>query len=519
MSDEKKETKPLTGRTAWDFAAEVTQRLGLSILILIGIAYGFYKYHEATKSMQERLNATNKELRETSVAIGDINKTMIENIKGGLSGLDELQSRLDGLKEQTVAEAKKAADAIALQKEADEARVKAANELKEAKLEYDRLQKLRIAKSGPFKEKVQSLISSLLSDESLDDPDIEMLAKEIRRDYLVDPLVLFQAVAKDPNVENLERLNDLDGLKIDVLMKIIKENETGFTSWMHLHKEDLSDSKAVVGVVKVSEDQPIGFVSLGYDNEQRRVWEIDVALRFAWVYFPSVHNWDVDSAAAIFEGSSGDFYIGSVSMMPPGLSRGQIHLSDAIRYGWANEDYICPILAGENPNLKLIALDDLRAKEPATFRQLAESRDEASTAAMMIRKAETFSAATVVPVSLGRGTEDFVNIRATIIQTLDAAVRRDAKKRQNLALKNFSESNWGRIAAVALRQQFTVRELEVSADRLEISVICSFQDHKTEEIFATKMNFRREQALPESKWRIIGFLRPEPRQSALQKAY
>lgn len=530
MSDEKKETKPLTGKTAWDFAAEVTQRLGLPILILIGIAYGFYKYQDqnlrfedarkkATESVQEQLNAAHKELRETSVAIGDINKTMIENIKGGLSELDEIQSRLDGLKEQADAEAKKAADAIALQKEADESRVKAVNELEKVRLEHERLQKLRVAKSGPFRDKVKSLIS-LLSDTIVDDPNIVKLAMEIRQDYLVDPLALFEAVVKDPNVENLQRLSELDGLKFDTLMEIIEENEAGFASWMLAYEEDPSDFEGVVGVVKVSEGQARGIVFLDYYKEQERVWDVSFLLSLAWVSFPSVHNWDVDSAAAIIEESSGDFDLGSVSMMPPGLSRGQIHLSDAFRQTLV-EDFKLLILAGEDPNLKSITLDDLRATEPMAYRQLAESWDEASKAANMIRKAETFSAATVVPITLERGHGDLGNLRGTIIQTLDAAVRRDTGKRQKLASGNFPESNWGPLASVALNQHFVINKLEVSSDRLEVSVTCSFRDHETEDILTAKMNFRREQAVTQSQWRITGFMemQPEPRQSALQEAH
>ena len=530
MSDEEKEPKRVTGRTPWDFAAEVTQRFGLSILILAGIVYGFYKFQdqalnfeqarqEATASVQQQLNEAHKELRETSVAIGSMNKTVVENIQGGFNTLQELQSRLKGLQEQANAEAKKAEDAIALQKNADEAKLKAVNDLEKVRLEHERLQKLRVAKSGPFRDKVKSLIS-LLSDKPLDDPNIGKLSEEIRQDYLVDPLALFEAVAKDPNVENLQRLSELDGLKFDVLMEHINKNESGFVGWMLGYEDDPNDFEVIVGIVTVTEGQAKGIVALEIDKEQGRVWDVDLLHCFIWVSFPSVHNWDVDSAVAIIDDSSEEFYFESVSMMPPGWSSGQINLADAFRYGLiGDEDYGFLILAGEDPNLKLITLNDLRTTEPKAYRQLEESRSEASTAIKMMHKAETFTAATVVPITLDRGLGNLGNLRATIIQTLDAAVRRDAGKRQNLARENFPNTNWGLLAAMALNLQFNVRRIEVLPNQLDAVVFCSVQDHETEEILTAKMYFGREKALPQSQWYLTGFSPPERRQSALQKAY
>ncbi len=242
MSDEKNETKHLTGRTAWDFAAEVSQRLGLSILILIGIAFGFYQYQnqalkfkkaeqESNKDLQEKLNSAQQQLVDSAVAVGQLNKDMIDNIKSGLGELQGLRDSIKVYQEQAEAEANKTEDAIAKQKEAEEATVRAKNNLEKAKSEQERLKKLRAAKSGPFKEKVQSLISKL-SNESLDDPDIEILADEIRQDYLVNPLALFEAVAKNPNAENLEKLRDLEGFKYDAIMNIFEDNKAGFAAWM-----------------------------------------------------------------------------------------------------------------------------------------------------------------------------------------------------------------------------------------------------------------------------------------------
>ena len=101
MSNGTKKALPVTGRTAWDFAAEISRILGPGILILVGIAYAFYKFdrarQDATREMQQQLNAANQSLRETYVAIGSMNKTMIDNIQNGFDTLQGLQTRLKDL--------------------------------------------------------------------------------------------------------------------------------------------------------------------------------------------------------------------------------------------------------------------------------------------------------------------------------------------------------------------------------------------------------------------------------------
>jgi hypothetical protein len=519
MTNEEKEPQRVTGRTAWDFAAEVAQRFGLSMLILAGIAYAFYKFEQvrqdATKSVQQQLNEAHKQLRETSVAIGNMNKTVVENIQGGLNTLQELQSRLKGLQEQANAEAKKAEDAITRQKEAERASVNAAKELEKVKLEHERIQKLRVAKSGPFRDKVKSLIHSL-SQKHIDDPNIAKLAEEIRRDYIVDPCEILRTVAKDPYAANLKSLGDeLEGLKLDTLKQIAQENAAAFASWMVLH----GPTTALFGVVQTSDYEAIGLIFIEADEE--RIFSVDVVSRAVWLIVPDKDNWDLCSIVSLSipqqaneEGM--DVFGTTRSSFPVG----QKSLSDLTRDFSGPGAYKVDILVPPDPALQPITFEHVQKEYPVAYKELVTD-EEIAALTMMIHKAQIFNAANIVPVSLGQGHTDIGNLRAAIIQTLDAAVRRDTKERQNVAGENFPESDWGPLAAMALKPEFTVSGLDISLDRLEASVICSFRDPDTNNIFRAQANFKRAQALPQSQWHITGFMErpPVPRPSAAQQAY
>lgn len=508
MGKEKEESTRVTGRTMWDFGAEVAERLGLGILVLIGIAYGFYKYQQATESVQKQLNEAHRELRETSISIGTMNQKVVENIKGGLDTLEELQTRLKRLQEQANAESKKAEGAVAQQKKAEEARANAVNELEKVKLEHESFQKQRIARTGPFRDNVKKLIKLLQEDPS--DPNVAELAEEIRHDYLVDPEIVLQTVADDPSTENLQRLEELDGLRIDVLMEIVKENKAGFASWAHYMSN--RGQNAVIGIMKVSEEgnKAVGLVFLEYDSEQMRVYSVNVADSFTFVYFPSVHDWDATSAIGVVY-AQGKIYGESLYGIPSDLSRGQLRLSDMIKSSLIGEDYMISMLAGEDPNIKLIALDELLTKEPATFSYLVDSEDDISISTTMMKKAERFNAASVVPITIGSGLGDIGELRSTVIECLDAAVKRDDRKRQSLAREDFAKSIWGLLAATVLQPDFAIYQIELLPNSLEAAVFCNVEDLRA------MMYFRRDQALPQSQWRLTGFSPPE-RSQMLQKA-
>ena len=529
MSDEKKETKSLTGRTAWDFAAEVTQRLGLPILILIGIAYGFYKYQEqnlkfedarkkANESVQSQLSTAQKQLVDTAVAVGTLNTDIINNITGGLSQLDEIQKRLEGLEEQAAAEAKKAADAVALQKEAEEATIRAKNDFENFKLDKETEQKLRIAKSGPFRDAVKSLTSLLLSEKPVYDPNIKNLAKKIRQDYLVDPLVLFQAVVKEPNAKNLEELRELEGLKYDAIVNILKENKAGFATWILVNEKGEEHASYLMGVVRASEKRFLGMVFFDIDDEGR-IWSVDSLTNFFLLVHPNLFDWDNYVTTAIIDHSSGKMEQENVDEIPSSWPQGRMKLSDLIPWfvGVRGKGVEYQVLVGEDLKIMPFTLDEFRTDEPVIYSRLLErARTPVEEVGIMLRTSKTFNATTVVPVSLERGHGNLGNLRTTIIRILEAGVRRDAKERKNLAGDRFVGLDWGMISATALHEQFRVNELVVSFDRLEVFVACSFQHFLMDEILTTGMSLKREKADPQSKWQVTGFRRPSGGQQLQQ---
>jgi len=257
-------------------------------------------------------------------------------------------------------------------------------------------------------------------------------------------------------------------------------------------------------------------------NDKERIWDIEAITNFFLLVHPNVFNWDSYIATAIMEDSTGDMDYDHISEVPSGWPQERMNLSGII-LGMTDSDrkYEFQVLAGENLSIMPITLDELRSEEPVIYGKFLEhgyySIDKVE---MMVRKSKTFSAAPVVPITLGRDQENIGNLRLTIIQTLDAAVKRDTEKRQNLSRENFPKSNWGYLASVALNQKFAVHRLTVSTDGLESSVTCSFQDYETDEILTVKMNFRREQTFMQNPWRITGFLKmpPKPRPSVLQQS-
>ena len=380
-----------------------------------------------------------------------------------------------------------------------------------------------MARSGPFKEKVRSLINNLLSGEPLDPAEIGKFAQDIRENYLVDPLDLLEAVAADPNARNLQGLSELEGLKSDTLVDVVPKSRTDSASWLLLKQED--QTVGLIGVFGMSEYEATGFVLMEFSKEGR-VWSVEPGSRLAWVSLPSTHDWDSNLIFAVLE-ENGYIDLERVStQVVPSLPSGQKRLSDLF-FGWLSEESEEPFkvepLAGTDPNVKPIALEDLQTKDPATYKNLVmELEDEFETAAMMIRRSKTFSAATAVRLDLVHGHGDVGNLRETIVQALDAAVKRDSKKRQALAAEDFSKSNWGPLAAVALKQQFAVRDVLVLADRLEASAACYYLDEQTRSIHRAKLTLARKQASPQSRWRITGFalMGPDEReQQARQAAY
>lgn len=527
MSDEKDDKEPQTGRTAWDFAAEVSQKLGLSIVILIGIAFGLYQFQdqalklkeaerESNKDLQEKLNSAQQQLVDSAVAVGQLNKDMIENIQSGLGELQKLQSSIKLYQGQTEAEARKAMDAIAKQKEAEEATIRAKNDLKKLKLENETQQKLRIAKSGPFRDKVRDLVS-LISDESADDSTIKNLAKEIRGDYLVDPQVLFQAVAKNINAENLEKLSDLESVKYDAIKNILKD-KTNFAAWMLVQKEGKID--CAFGVVSGEEKRFFGFVVIEFDDKER-IWYINGYEYGFLLVFPDILNWDNYISVAFFANSSEleNMVDREIDKVPPGWPQGRMKFSDMISGMYNDPEYDVNDLAKENLSIMPITFDELQSLLPNVYNLLLGEDDlYVQELRMMEHKSKTFSAASIVPISLDRGHGDLGNLRSTILEILDAAVKKDNEKRQKHAKKSFR--NWGLLASVVLNEQFVMNKLEVSLDRLEVSITCSFLDYETKNILTAKMNFRREQTFRENPWRIAGFVKipAEPRQSVLQQS-
>ncbi len=481
----------------------------LGLLILAGVVYAFHAYlkqgiqseklrQDATRDIQRDLNAANKSVRETYVAITTMNQTIIQSIQDALDTLQNLQARLKQLQEESLKEAAKADEAIAERTKAEEERDEALKDLQQVRRDQDTDKKDRVAKSAPFKEDVNALVSLLPSDEDLTGPEVHALVSKIRTLYLVDPLSLLEAAAKDTSVKNLQALDDLEGLEFDTLKQIATQNEAGFASWMLLEADK---DQMLLGLVQVSEYAIHGAIAIDFD--QGRVYNIDPLTRLSWVSFPSTRNWDVELVTTITDDLNGDRDYETTPMGPLSSAPGEARrFSDLLPVDLTSAP---KVLAGEDPRIRPVPLDELHETNPATYKALLMEEDRAEIAAAMMRRSEAFSASTVIPIALGEGDGDLGNLRQTIVQALNAAVKRDKQKRSALAGENFNESNWGRLAAVALNQRLRVQDLSLSPERLEASVVFVYQDQESGDVSGAKLTLGRAQPLRESGWRITGF--------------
>lgn len=514
MTDEQTKAKPVTGRTVWDYVTRISKDFGLPIVILVVIGYGIFMFQQQAMQYQSQLNKANQAVTETYVAIGTMNKTALQNIRESLDMHQTLQARLKELQQKAMAETQKADEAVAKCQKAQEDEKQAREQVKELKAEHEQMKKDSAAKSGPFKEDVKALVTLLTSEQRIDMDEIGTLAAQIRVEHLVDPNKLLEAVANDPSIKNLQKLNELEGLKVNTMMNIATKNDANFDGWVSFVEEP-DMVRGLLGAVIISDDQVKTSIFMLTDED--RVFLVETTKRLFVVSFPSPNDWDSNLMVMASEELDGDFFYDTV---PAGeiadLTTDEFPLSRLLLI----DILTTKVLAGKEPRLKPVSLDNLREKDLTAYNKLITSEDTAALAARMIRNSETFSATTILPITMGQRYPDLGNLRETIIQALNAAVRRDNKQRQALAAKDFSQSNWGLLAAAALTSEFTFRNLFLSSDGREASAVFSVRRQDLPGLRTARLTLARPEPNAQAKWKLTGFvktIREETTQSLIRQ--
>jgi len=502
----------------WDFATEISRKLGFSILVLIGVLYGFYKYQEqarlfeesrqnATKNIQIQLNAANESLRNTYIAIGTMNETMIGNIKKAFGTLQLLQDRIATLQGESEVAMETAAKAVEEKLKAGEQRAKALGQLQEIKDEQERLQKLRVSRSGPFKDDVTKLVTLLRSDRSISNNNIVELAGDIREKYLIDPVNLFDMVSKDASISNLKELAQLEGISVETLNRIVSENQSKFATWMLLKAE--TQDKAMLGIVKAYEEKFIGGILLEID--EGRIYKSDNIYRASFIALPSLSNWDDQVIGMVSVDLEGEF---EFTEIPPAFFR--THPRDKIRLSellFFEEEVKSTLLSGKEGTFRPISIEELQKKETSTYEKMF-SIDDVKVIMRTVIRAKTYDANSIVPVTLGEGFGNIGTLRDTIVQALNAAVRRNQSKRNSLAEKEFISSNWGYVGTAALGNNLIIKQLSLSQDRLEASFIFDYIDLVKNADYESNLVFKRASSSPKAKWRLAAYSsKPKARKS------
>lgn len=507
MTEKGKSEKEVTGRSVWDFSTEISRKLGIFIIVLVGVLYGIYKYQEqarlfeesrqnATKNIQEQLNTANESLRDTYVAIGTMNETMIENIQKAFGTLQLLQDRIARLQRESEAATETAAKAVAEKLEAGEQRAKALAQLQEIEAEQERLQKLRVARSGPFKDDVTKLVTLMRSDRSISNDNILTLASDIHEKYLIDPVTLFDMVSKDTSIRNLKELEQLEGMSVETLTRIAKENQSNFSTWMLMEAEGI----AMLGIVKAYETKFKGGIL--FEINEGRIYKSDNIYKGSFISFPSLSNWDDQVIGMMVEDLEGELEFDEIpATFFHTHPRDKIRLSEWFSF---EEDIKRTLLSREEVTFRPISIEKLQKTEPSTYEKIFSIGD-LKVIMRTLTWAKTYDANSIVPVTLGESYGNIGTLRDTIVQTLNAAVRRDQSKRNSLAEKEFISSNWGYIGAAALGDNLTIKQFSLSQDRLGASFIFDYIDLMKNADYESNLVLKRANSSPKAKWRLAAY--------------
>lgn len=127
-------SKPIIGRTFWDFATELTRRLGIPILLgllaFAGVVFGFYSFYKykqaANLAAMQYISATRE--------LGEMTKTIITN-------MTESFDALEAAKAETARAQRGLDEALKRQQQAEKARSDAEEKQRDAEVQLAELQR------------------------------------------------------------------------------------------------------------------------------------------------------------------------------------------------------------------------------------------------------------------------------------------------------------------------------------------------------------------------------------------
>jgi hypothetical protein len=444
MSNGEQQKTPTTGRTINDLFAEIAARLGVPILILIGVVFAMYMFVEQSQKgrleQQKQLEKAHEALRETYVAISTMHGAMLENVQGGVATLTDLQARLREVQDQEELAAQRTQEALAAKRNAEEELQKVQEKKEQIVNENKEKQQLRAERLGKFGEEVQKLVDEIVKERETNNPNITALAQKIQADYLIDPVETLAKFKKEGASESvLADLERFEGLSLSQLDKIAKENKMEFKLW-------LAHGEFVIGIVEPEEQLVHGFVV--FTTSEDRVYDVEAYDSIQLLTSPSVTNWDQRTALVVAT-AKGKYDLTDLERpIDDGLTMSSF-------MGLTSELPGKPkVLSGVDLRMPTVTIENLLSSNRVLAAVLRRESQIFHKLASMLDRADSFSASVLIPP--GRFSP---SLRDAVVKTINAAVKRNNEQRVDLA--GDRSIAWGELAAIALQPSFNLNDFSV----------------------------------------------------------
>jgi len=511
------EPAPKVGRTPWDLGAELVEKLGIGVLVLVGFFFALWQFRAqeadirdgllekardaeaarlaALSESQEQLRESNESLRESSESLVRMNKDVVQNLSEGFEKIQALQKELEPLREQRAAEqeaAERAAEerkqvegelkeklALLRTAEANAERAKseakqAERQLAEARTELEKFRERVLERYGEFREDVERLVEAVeeVSDD-LRGTELPELADEIRTSYLIDVHSILAPLADEPGEADSQAIAELAGMSREALETFARSEDNPFEYWGAWG----GDEAYVMALGTGLEYGWRGYAVFELSDD--RVVEVRAGDRFLFVSVPSEDDWDDVRIHNVYEDLDGELDSDQVDVRPDG--EGRISLARLAREGDGSE---LETLRGEAPSFPLLELDaEVDGPERRLLRRAIADSSRLEYAEGMLERARSFDASDLLPAVLPDGSTPSAGLRESLVRVLDAAVRRDPAARRALSHPSLDD-DWGVLGAAVLGYDFELGSLAEDPPGDRAAFRAAYLDRYDEEMTA-----------------------------------
>jgi len=544
LVDETPRTQRVTGRTPWDFAAEVLiemlRAVGPVMIIVIGfLVFVYLGYQQinkartqATKDLQASLDQAQNSLINNTKELGDMHGEIIQNITSMLELANKVDKNNIEQREKFAEEVKKEEEKLdKLRKEGENAAKSLERDI--AKLEKEREELIEYLKEQKEKEIQNKLASDKKIEEQEEKHKQEQKELKMRelslvkflspdQNYLPKKSDIAEKILKDfqsnpSGIGNSDKLSELIGLPVSDVQKLISEKDgLGYSAWFKETAKFISDEESneqlgiygnITGYTEHNNNGPEDTIVLDFSNEI--VSSVKSVKGNIVVAMPMVENWydrrycvvsDEGESLneACFDGNGGNEW----------LTWSQADLTAAQSFD--GTDHNTEKIFGSLEDFKILSLDSLKTQSPEMYDRWRDEEDPPGSRGLlldMIKRADKFDPAEVgglqasssLPKGLGAVIQGL--FRAAVDNGLP-----DAERYLDLGV----QEDLGRIAAMALRdglQLSSIRDMETSVQATNESqeVIAEFTFDAADPDTPKRDGQLTFERLQGDEWRLTAF--------------